>query len=353
MARGAPQGGLDRAEFARRVMVTLGILLAAFLVAAFVWFGITIVFVLFAGILLANFLRGLATWLQRVLPLSKGWTVTIVILALLGIFGGLGWLFAPSLSEQAQELADRLPSAVRHVEEGVRGTAAGQWILAHAPDLDEALSSGTLVGGVLGAFKTTVGFVVNVLVILFLGLYFAYEPGPYLRGMLRLLPAGRRLRGEEILDAVGHQLRWWLVGRFASMAVVGALTAVGLWILGLPLALLLGLVAGLLSFVPILGPVASAVPGLLVGLLEGPEMVLWVLVVYAAVQLLESYFITPLIQQRAVSLPPVLIIMAQTILGLAIGLFGIALATPFTVTVVVLVKMLYVQDLLGDTVEAT
>ncbi|WP_405232714.1 AI-2E family transporter [Lentisalinibacter salinarum] len=109
-----------------------------------------------------------------------------------------------------------------------------------------------------------------------------------------------------------------------------------------------GVIAGLFSFVPYIGPIASIVPALLIALTESLPIALWVTVVYVAVQFIEGDFLTPLIQRRAVSLPPAVLLLAQFALGLFYGLFGVLLATPLAIVVIVVVQMLWVQGLVGE-----
>jgi predicted PurR-regulated permease PerM len=149
---------------------------------------------------------------------------------------------------------------------------------------------------------------------------------------------------------VGRALRWWFVGRLTSMAILGTLTALGLWFLGMKAALLLGVLAGLLSFVPYLGPILSAIPALLIATLDPSVSLVSVALLYAGIQFFESYLITPLVQERAVSIPPVVLISAQAIMGVLSGIIGILLATPLAVTTIVLVQTLYVEERLGDDV---
>jgi predicted PurR-regulated permease PerM len=152
----------------------------------------------------------------------------------------------------------------------------------------------------------------------------------------------------EVLDAIGHVLQRWLVGQLVLMAIVGTITWIGLALLGVPFALPLALFAGLSEFVPYVGPIVAAIPAVLVGFAEGPHLALWVAGLYIAVQSIESYVLTPLIQQRAVYLPPALLLFSQVVLGVTAGPLGVIVATPLAAAGLVAVNKLYVEDVLGD-----
>ncbi|MGH6611543.1 MAG: AI-2E family transporter, partial [Burkholderiaceae bacterium] len=192
------------------------------------------------------------------------------------------------------------------------------------------------------------GGIVNVLIIIFVGLYLAAEPRLYTNGLVRLVPIRHRPRAQEFLSALGHTLRWWLVGRLSLMLLNGVLTALALWLLGVPLALTLGILAGLLNFIPNIGPVIAGVPAVLIALMQSPQQALYVFILYVALQSVDGYVLTPLVQRRTIELPPVLTITAQVLLGVLLGTLGVLLATPLTAAALVLVKMLYVEDTLGD-----
>jgi len=131
------------------------------------------------------------------------------------------------------------------------------------------------------------------------------------------------------------------------MLILGVLTTLGLWILGIPLALTLGIIAAVLSFIPNIGPIISAVPAILIALIESPSKALYVIFLYIGIQTVESYLITPIIQKKAVHLAPALLIAVQIMIGVLLGALGLLLATPLMVVIIVLVQMLYVQDTLG------
>src|SRR5690606_9115291 len=163
-------------------------------------------------------------------------------------------------------------------------------------------------------------------------------------------PHEQRERVRELCTAIARALRSWFVGRLLSMTVIGIGTGIGLWIAGVPLAVPLGLLAGIASFVPNLGPILSALPGILVGLSASPQTALWALLVYVGVQMLESYLINPFIEQRVVSLPPVLLLAFEMLMGLSAGVIGLFMATPLLVSIVVIGQALYLRDMLEDDV---
>ena len=143
-------------------------------------------------------------------------------------------------------------------------------------------------------------------------------------------------------------LRRWLVGQSLLAACVALLTGAGLLLLGAPFAIALGLLAGLMEFVPYIGPFVAAVPAILVGFAESPQLALQIALLFLGIQSLESYVLAPLIQHKAVYLPPAVILFAQVLMGVIVGALGVAVATPLAAAVMVAVSMLYVEDALGD-----
>jgi predicted PurR-regulated permease PerM len=205
--------------------------------------------------------------------------------------------------------------------------------------------------GSLGVFTTALGALSAFVVLLIIGLYVVFEPRMYLNAVIDLIPPNHRDRARDLVDAIVRALRSWLVARFASMGVVGVLTVIGVMIVGLPLALMLGLIAALLSFIPFVGPIVAAIPAVLLALMEGPATALWIVVIYTAVQVLEENLIAPLLERRAVRLPPAAILSAQLVMGVVFGFPGIILSTPLTVAIIVTIQMLYVQDVLDQPAE--
>lgn len=185
-------------------------------------------------------------------------------------------------------------------------------------------------------------------VVLVSGIYLAAAPRMYVKGVLHLVPHARRPRYGEVLQRLAFTIRWWMIGQLVPMAVIGVLTAIGLKIIGIELWFILGLLAALFNFVPNFGPLISGVPAFLLALADSPTKALWVVGLYVVAQSLEGYVLTPLVQRRAVELPPALLILFQVLAGLLLGALGVVLAAPLLAVVVVAVKMLYVEDVMGD-----
>lgn len=188
----------------------------------------------------------------------------------------------------------------------------------------------------------------SVLVLASAAILRALDPGLYRRGVLRLVPRPRRARADEVMDALGRNLWRWLLGQLVDMVAVAVLTGVGLWLAGVPLAITLGLIAGLTNFIPYAGPFLSAVPAIAIALAHDPTKTLWAAAVFAIVRQFEDHVLMPVIQKRDASLPPVLAILAIVAFGVLFGFLGLVVATPLLLVVIVLVRMLYVEDVLGD-----
>jgi predicted PurR-regulated permease PerM len=196
--------------------------------------------------------------------------------------------------------------------------------------------------------NTVLTGVLTLFVVLVTGIYLAAQPEMYLKGVVMLAPHARRARYREVLARLGHTLRWWMIGQLVPMAVIGTLTAIGLKVIGVPMWLFLGLLAGLFNFIPNFGPLISGIPAFLLALSESPTKAMWVVLLYVVAQSLEGYVLTPLVQRRAVEMPPALLILFQVLAGLLLGALGVVLAAPLLAIALVAIRMLYVADVLGD-----
>lgn len=307
---------------------------------------------IFASILLAILLYDTTTKLQRWLPLRRAPALALIITLFVGILGVAGWLLAPGVAEQTNELLNAIPRSLQRLRDQLERYAVLRNLLSKLPSSEDLAAQAATLMAQAGVFFTGIfGAFASVVILAFLSIYLAASPRSYIDGFLALIPPPRRGRAREVLDEIGHMLAQWLQGKLLSMVIVGTVTAIGLALLGVPLALVLGILAGLLDFIPYIGPLLAGIPAVLIAFAENPALGLYVILLFVGIQAAEGYLLLPLIEYRTVSLPPALIIAMQMVLGTFFGLPGVAIATPLTAVFAVLIAMLYVQDVLGESVE--
>jgi predicted PurR-regulated permease PerM len=337
-------------DFSLRTLIVIGILLLTVAMTVITWYSLDVILLIFAGILLAITLRGISQYLSEYLPLSqKLWLTVTILLGFSSLIFGF-WYFGPHVARQINVLSDSTLNSLNHLLDEIRKFDIGEKIISEATKSFEETQKLNILARITGIFSSTLSLLINLLIVLFVGLYTAYEPKQYVDGFIRLVPISYRDRMKEIIISVEHALRWYIIGRILSMISIGIFTLIGLWLLDVPLAFSLATLAALMTFIPYLGPILSATPAILIALSISPAMALYVALLYTGIQLIESYLITPLIQLRAVSLPPVLTIATQIILGIVAGGIGLVMATPFTVMIIVLIQTVYIEDILGDTI---
>jgi predicted PurR-regulated permease PerM len=305
---------------------------------------------IFAGLLFGALLDACTRGLATVLPIGRAWRLTIVciIIAL-----GTAWLLVWSgtnLVEQADSLARLIGDQLRMLRGELRSMGIAPPQSAEGPrSLAQILfpNPGALFGTAFSAFNLASGLLGSIVVVVFIGLFMAASPQTYRRGVLSLLPRERRQRIGEVLDDMAAALRWWLVGQLVAVVLIAMTTWIGLALIGMPGALLAGPAGGARELIPYLGPVIAAVPIVLAAMAQGTTMVLWAFGVHVLIQAVEGYVLAPIIQKRAVDVPPVLTLAAVMLFGALFGALGIALATPLIAALKVAVVRLYVEDRLG------
>ncbi len=336
----------------RSALLTLAVIAVATFILVLIAPIVQVLLLFFVSVLIAVLLTSLSGLLSRYTPLSDQVALAVVIIAIIGLMILGGVLVAPNLEDQARELIDQLQSSLDQLQTRIAESELAQTLLDEAPDVDTMLPSASqFFTGFTGVITSVFGGLATVIVVLFVGIYLAIEPKKYVNGFLSLIPLTRRDRVREVLKQVAHALRMWLLSRAVAMLAVGTLVTIGLAIIGIPLALPLGILAGLFELIPNLGPILATIPALLIALPVGMNETLYVLLLFFVIYQIESYLITPLIERKAVQLPPALTVMVQVLLGVAVGFIGVILAAPLTAVGIVLVKMLYVEDILHDSTD--
>lgn len=396
--RSRREPGWRSADILRAAALVFGV----YLLLQLLWRAYPLVFTAFLGVLFGLAVSQGVERLER-FRIPRGLAAALIVFSFYGVVIGIGLWAAPTLQQQFGELRKKLPEATDRIDswlqrhqggivgqllEGAPGMGIGDAAQGgpgdaaaapgapppdpqaaapspadppeNAPENGGGASSGlrdTLTSqlGAIGRYffqflSSTVAVIAGLLLITVVAIYIAADPGIYRNGMLHLVPHRARARTVEVLAAVGTVLRRWLKAQLIAMLVIGAVTTVALWLLGVEAALSLGIIAGFLEFIPNLGPLMSAIPAVAMGFLDSPQKAMFVAIAYAAIQLLENHLLIPFLMKEGVDLPPVLTILGQALMALVFGFLGLLVAVPLIAAVSVAVKMLYVEDVVGDEV---
>jgi len=331
----------DLLPYVRRLVVTIIILGFALLL----WELKDVVLLAFAAVLVAVALLSVTGLVERAtrLPHRVALTVGGAIL-FLGI-GGIAWASWPAFQEQLANLVTQLTQSLDEMQ-----TVFGITLPSNAQEIAQALSAfvDRIWSGVLSIAGALVTIVTTLILVVFAGIYLAVDPRTYRSGLTLLFPRNWHPAVEKALDETGRGLTLWLRAQLMTMLVVGTLVGLGTWAIGLPSPLALGLIAGLTEFVPIIGPFAGAVPAVLVAFGIDGATLAWTVVLYVLVQQAEANLITPLLQRRIVSIPPVVLLFSFVALGVIFGATGILVAAPLTIALYILVREFYVGQLLSE-----
>src|SRR3984957_3608321 len=327
------------------------------------WYASAILLFMFLGVLLG-------------LPLTAGvdrlarWHIARALGALsmsvfgLGALAGIGAAVALTLTDQAREIRSRLPEAATKVKAGIDSRLRSIGAITGQTPQQRADSTSTthpvtvqpqpqgrlaqLARGALGVIGSTVELLIYLLLVLFVAVYMAVDPEVYHTGFLHLIPHAHRERIAEVLAGMAGVMRRWLLTQCVAMVTIGVLWGIALSLLRVKAALALAVIAGLLEFVPTIGPTIAAVPAIGIGVLDSPQKGLSVLLVYLAVQGIESNILIPVLMKGQIDLPPALTIVWQALMALAFGFLGLLVAVPLLAALLVAIKMLYVRDVVGD-----
>lgn len=312
----------------------------AILVFLFVWFQLNLLLLAFAGILVAVILRAITEWIDRHSRLSGKVAYAGTLLLLGALAAAVAYLLVPRAITQLSELTQSLPASIHRLEQPLETTGWGSDLLhrVHA-----ALHSGSFSARIPQIADALSQAVTDLVIVVVVGFFAALNPHGYAEGLLVLFPERQRPRARRIATELERQLQWWTLGQMLPMAALGLVSGLGLLLLHVALPWTLGLMTGLAVFLPYAGTVLAGIPAVLMGLQRSPQTALWVLLLYTALHLLEGYILTPMVQRKAVRLPPVVTILVQYFFWQVAGILGLALAAPLASAGIVLVKELYLH----------
>ncbi|MDO5529831.1 MAG: AI-2E family transporter [Paracoccus sp. (in: a-proteobacteria)] len=392
--RRAGGGREDGALTVSRRPVPLATILTVFAVAIALAAAWKLSFVLlmgFAAILIAVALYNASALISHYIPIHRLLALALLLLSLTGAVTALAMATGPRVGEEFAQLIRSIPEAAQKVQSWFEETTLGELVDEEIGILpsgdgerdssdsnsssdsrssngsgsdsnnnrgnDAARAAAERMPDIVSALTWTVNAIINgilnMVVVLAIAIFLAIDPRPYVQGFLHMVPRRHRPRAGEVIEEIGTKMWLWLAGQFIDMIIVGTLIGLGLWMLDIPLALVLGVIAAATNIVPFIGPIVSAVPGILFALTQGPQDALYAGILYLVVQQFDGNVLTPLIQKHTARLPPVLTVLGVVAFGVLFGLPGILVATPLMLVVLICVKRFYVEDLLGDDLQDT
>jgi predicted PurR-regulated permease PerM len=293
-------------------------------------------------------------WLQsRGMKRSAASTVCIVsILSLLTLFG---ILIVPPFIQQFQELTELVPQGFDEFSdwlESIFERLPGE-LTQYLPTVNDLLAqlqplASGLANNVFRLFSGFLNITGGVLVVLVFTIMFLVDPTPYRNRFIRFFPSFYRRRADEILTLCEVDLVAWIIGTLLNMVIVGAVSGIVLWILGVRLVLANALLTGLLEAIPNLGPVISTLLPTAIALLDSPWKALGVVIAYVLIQQLEQFLLVPVIMGQQVSLLPAVTLAAQIVFASFFGFLGLFLALPLVIIVRVLLREVLIKDVLDQ-----
>ena len=313
----------------------------------FTWHFAATLFLIFSGILFGVFLSALTSLLGKVVGGSHGVRLALVCVVLTAMFVGMSTLGGSTIAQQATSLSNTIKSQIvkgKAILEEHGFDTSFMDLSTTTPTAETAVvpasprslpSAGALASGGGAIFSQTlklllgtVSAVGNFFIVIFLGVCFAAQPAVYRNGLLRCVPQSLRATTAEIIDDAGDVLQRWLLAQMITMTAVFATTAIGLKIIGIPGAFILGIQAGLLAFIPTIGAILGGLIIVLASIASGWVAMVSAFLLFLGVHAMESYILTPLIQRQALNIPPATLFAVQILLGIVFGLWGLALALP-------------------------
>lgn len=354
----APSNRFSITQRRTRLKLTDWISLACLGIALFImWRFRQIILLIFAAVVLAIALNSLV----RQLTESFQWSRRQAVFATTGIvfLGSLLFLgiILPLFISQSRELIELIPRGFERLNNWFLALEANppEWFpeqdLGELPSLSDLLDQlgsllTTVFGNFFSFFSSSVTILLQLLLLLVLTLMMLADPLAYRKMLLRLLPSHYRRRADDILTKCETALLHWMGGVAVNSGFVATLSFVGLILLDVPFAFTHALLAGLFNFIPNVGPTLSAIFPVLVALLASPGKALAVIVLYVLIQNLESYWFSPMMMQKKVSLLPAATLIAQIFFATFLGPLGLILALPLAVISKVWIEEAWIVDVL-------
>ena len=325
-----------------------GLVVAALLLIAFILFmarGALFPFVI--SIVLAELLYPVVVFMEERMPghdrmpgVTRIISILTIYVGFVSVVAGILYLTIPPLFAESQEFIETFPEFYERARSTVEGWSHD--FTERVPvelrmEIEDAVAAGgsVLVDAGRGIVLRTVSgvsnavtLVIGLVIVPFFLFYILKDREEVVGGVYPMMSERGRIHTRNVIFMVNRVIGSYVRAQLLSATIVGVMVFIGLSILGIKFAAILGLVAGLFGLIPIIGPLLGAVPGLLVTLASSPSQAIWVALVYVIVQLIENNLISPRIQGSAVRLNPALIMATLVVASELAGLWGVIVGVP-------------------------
>lgn len=334
--------GFGRAV-ARGAGLAVGVGLIALLALLAVAASHVLILVLIA-IIFASGLQPFVAWIRGHLPIGRGPTILLVYGVFLAVVVAMALVVLPAALGQLERTIASLPPFLERAKEWAAtirpvGLGRGVTSLIEAAARTVRPADTTPAPGQVVQIGLTVAETLTSVVTLLTVVYFwLTEHARLQRYVLAFVSTDRRKRARDVWNAAETRLGMWVRGQLILMASIGVATSVAYTLLGMPAALLLGLIAALAEAIPIVGPLLGAIPAILVAATVSPELAIVVAVIYLVLQLVEGNVLVPIVMRNTIGISPFLVILSVLIGGAAGGFIGALLAVPIAAAGEVLIE---------------
>jgi predicted PurR-regulated permease PerM len=306
------------------------------------YFSRTVVLASLVGVGVGVLISPLLDRVQQQLGLRRSLAAVLLILAALVLMAILAALFSWGIVDQANLLAERLPDLIERLRtQLVSLLERFPWVRQRIETVNAAGALQQVAQFLFAGAQSGVVAIGGVIFALIIGIYLAVDSESYFKGTVRAFPPRHRERAESVLIKCANVVRVWFRAQLIDMAIIGAITTVGLFLVGVNYWALFGLLTALFGIIPYVGVLIVVVIVSLLTLASDPGQVPWVLLVFFITQQIEGNVVLPLVMKGQAEIPEALLIVIMLFFGSWFGLLGVFIAPPLVAVMICLYRNLY------------
>ena len=303
----------------------------------------------FVAVILASGLQPVISWMRSHIPVGRGTAILLVYGFFLAVVIGMVLFIVPAAISQFSRTLDSLPpffDSARAWAAEIRPAGLARGLSALIEGAADILRPGTAPsdGQVVQVGLTVAEGLTSVLTLLTVVYFWLTEHARLQRYALAFVPGHRRARARDVWNQAETRLGMWVRGQLILMSALGVATSVAYTLLGVPSAVLLGLIAALAEGIPIVGPLLGAIPAILLAATVSPQLALEVAGVYLVLQIIEGNVLVPIVMRNTVGISPFLVILSVLVGAVAGGFIGALLAVPIAATAEVVLEGLQARE---------